>query len=138
MTQALAICSVHRQQFAAPRRAIRPETDAIEGQTKQWGAPAMLGADGGNVGVMMRNGDGRQSVPGGKGERGVCAVVVRMQVVRDDLRFDFEQVKKALKRFVEEVAGCGIIEIADVRRQERLVATGNANAAFQMRAKGQH
>ena len=35
------------------------------------------------MGMMMRDGDGRQSVPGGKGDRGARAVVIRMQVMRD-------------------------------------------------------
>jgi hypothetical protein len=75
---------------------------------------------------------------GGKGQGGAGAVGVRVQVVGHDFGPDREQRRHAQHGFVQEGACGGVVEVANVWRQEGLVAARQAHAALLLRAKGQH
>jgi hypothetical protein len=69
----------------------------------------------------------RQPARGGELEREAGAEEVGMQVVGDRLRANVEDLAQVLDRLDERAAGRGVVEVADVRRQERLVAAASSD-----------
>ena len=88
--------------------------------------------------MMMRHRHGGQPAARGKVGGGARAVVIRMQIMGDDLRLDLRRLQHAVDRLVEQDAALGVVQRADVRRQESLVAAGDADAALEVRAEGEH
>ena len=60
---------------------------------------------------------------------------VRMQVVRDPFRRDLEHRRQVLDRLDERRAGRRVVEIADVLRDERLVAARHADRILEIAAE---
>ena len=98
----------------------------------------MFGAGCGDVGVMMRHGNCGQTVVVGKIDGGSRTVVIRVQVVCDDLWRDLQQIQHAADGLVEKTTGGRVVKIADMWRQIGFVAASQTNAALEMRAEGHH
>ena len=64
---------------------------------------------------MMLYRQGGQAVFLCEQNSGARAVVIRMQVVRNDVGLDIEQIAHALYRFIEKGTGDGIVKVANVR-----------------------
>ena len=90
----------------------------------------MFGGHRSEVGVVMLDGDGRQVVRSREAMRGTGRMEIGMAVVGDDLRLDAGQRPHALDRFIEEGAGRGVVEVAEVGREERFIAPRHANRVF--------
>ena len=67
---------------------------------------------------------------GGELEREAGAEEVGVQVVRDGLRPHVEHRAQVLDHLDQRVAGGGVVEVADMRRQEGLVAARDADVFF--------
>ena len=76
---------------------------------------AVLGAHRRDMGVVVLHCDRWQAVARGKGQRGTGAVVIGVQVVRNDVGRDFKQAEHALHRLIQKITGRGVVEVADVR-----------------------
>ncbi len=126
------------QQLAAPGRAVVAEADAVERQAEQRPVDAMLGRDRRDVCMVVLHGVQRQPAFGSVLEREARAEEVGVQVVRDGLWRDVEHRAQVLGNLDQRIAGGCVVEVADVRRQERLVAAGDADGVLQPGAGGQH
>ena len=115
LADAFESCVLYAQQFTAPGHAIGAEPDAIERQPEHRPALPVFRANGRDVRMVVLHRDRGQAVARGEGQRGTRAVVVGVQVVRDDGGLDVDQVEHAFDRFVEKVAGRGIVQVADMR-----------------------
>ena len=61
-----------------------------------------------------------------------------MQVVRHDLRVDVEQPAEMLDALGEGAQGLGVLQVADVVRDEGVAVPGQAERVLQLGAAGQH
>jgi len=63
---------------------------------------------------------------------------VRMQVVRDNFRRHVEDVQQVGDALLEEAAGGGIVEIADMLRDEGFIAARDADRVLEPATDRQH
>jgi len=118
-----AFAAVDTQQLPAPRFPVEAQADAIERDSKHGTRDAMLRRHRGDVRMMVLHTDARDAVTLGQ-LRGVArAEEIRMQVVRNQLGLYFEDRGQMLDRLDMRGAGRRVVEIADVLRDERLVAS---------------
>jgi hypothetical protein len=71
---------------------------------------------------------------GGKTRR----VEIRVQVVRHDRRFDAQQFQQLRDAFLEEIANGGIVEVADMLRNEGFIAAGHTDGVLEPGADCQY
>ena len=74
----------------------------------------MFDADSGDAGVVVLHRNRWQAMALRKGQCGTGAVVIGVQVVRDDLGRDFKQAEHARDGLIQKIAGRGVVQIADV------------------------
>ena len=120
---------------APPSRA---QADAVQRQAEQRASHAVLGGDGRDVRVVVLHRMRRQRAAGRELEREAGAEEVRVQVVRHGLRPHVEHRAQVLDHLDQRVAGGGVVQVADMRRQEGLVAARDAHGVLQPGAGGQH
>ena len=75
---------------------------------------AVLGAHRCDMGMVVLHRNRWQAMALRKGQCGTGAVVVRVQVVRDDVGRDFKQAEHAHYGLIQKIAGRGVVQIADV------------------------
>ena len=90
----------------------------------------MFGTDGSNVGVMMLYGQRWNVVLLRIGLGELCAVKIRVQIMRNDFRRQRIILTQLLNGFVHSVPGVCSSQIADERRDIRLVSLGQAERVF--------
>ena len=90
------------------------------------------------MGVVMLHRVHRQRARGSEVEGEPGAEEIGMQVMGDGLGVYVEHVAQMLHRLDERAAGRGVVEVADVRRQECFVATRDADGVLQPGAGGEH
>ena len=129
---------VHPQQFAPPCGTVRAEPIAVQRQTEDGRGACMLSQHRGNVGMVMLHRDGRDAKPVRHRERDLGGVEVGVEIVSDRLRAHRDDGLQVLDRLLQRVAGTRVVEIADVLRQEGLVAAGQAHRALQIRPQSEH
>jgi hypothetical protein len=98
----------------------------------------MFGADRGNMGVMMADGDGRNTEFFGQPQGQMGRREIGVQVVGDQFGPDVEDAEQVVDCFFEEADGGGVVEAADVLRQEGFAAFHHANRVLQVAAERQH
>jgi len=128
---------VHLQQFAAPAALVGAHADAVEGEAEQRPRGAMLRRHRGDVGVVVLHGDGFQAAAAREVGGEACAVEIRVQVVGDQLRLDFQQLHHALRGLLQRAAGRRVVEVADVLGEEGLVAAREADRILEEAAGGE-
>ena len=123
---------VATQELPAPDRPVRAQAGAVEDERQRRPFFAVLGEAGGGVGVVVLHLDERQILI-------VCPLrreVFRMKVARDQLRPDAEHVEVELEIVDERAIRRLGVEIAEVRREERAFARGDAEGRLELRAGG--
>ena len=70
-------------------------------------------------------------------ERVLGGQVLRVQVVGHDLRVDVEQPAEVLDALGERAQRLGVLQVADVVREERVAPLGQAERVLQLGAAGQ-
>ncbi len=133
--------AVDEQQLAAPGRAVVAQADAVERQAEQRAVDAVLGRDRRHMRVVVLHGMDRmrgQRTRGSELEREARAEEIRVQVVGDGLRLHVEHRAQVVDHLDQRAAGGRVVEVADVRRQEGLVAARDADRVLQPGAGGEH
>ena len=128
--------AVDEQQLAAPRAAVGAEAHAVERDTQRRALAPVLGQHGADVRVVVLDGDRRHVPRRGEPRGEVRAVEVGVQVVRDGPRRHLQRGHQVLDREVERRAGRRVVEVADVLREEGLVAAGHAGRVLEPAAGG--
>ena len=109
-----------------------PSAGAVEDERQRRPSFAVLGEAGGGVCVVVLNLDDREVLL----VRPLRREVLRMEVAGDQLRANAEHVEVEL----EIVDECAIrrlgVEVAEVRREERALARGDAEGGLELRAGG--
>ncbi len=90
----------------------------------------MFGQHGGDMGMVMLDGDGRQAEAFGvaRGQE------IRVQVVGDGDRLDLQDVQQMLDRLFEEAERRRVVQVAQMLGQVGLCATGHADGVLQVAA----
>jgi hypothetical protein len=135
--QTIKLRTLRAQQFAAPRCVIGTQPHAIQRQPEHCFANVMLGADCGDMRVVMLHGNHLQAALCSIGLRKLAAVKIGMQVVRHDLGPHIEFRAQALHGVVEHLPCCDAVQIADQLRNMRLVAARYADGVLQPGSAGQ-
>ena len=90
VAEALVAGAVHQQEFSAPAGAVLAYAEAVQGEPDRGAGPSMFGQHGGDMGMVMLDGDGRQAeafgVAGGQ--------EIRVQIVGDGDRLDLQDVQQ--------------------------------------------
>src|SRR5581483_10206885 len=117
---------------AAPEGAVRPEAGAVEDERERGAGLAVLGEAGGRVRVAVLDADELRVLL----ERPLRGEVLRVEVVRHHLRPDAEHAEVELEVGAEGPGGLLAVEVAEVRREERLLAPRDAEGRLQLPARG--
>ena len=104
--------AVETEKLAAPGAAVGAAPQPVQHDGERRGGHAVLGENGGGVGVVVLHGQSRQAEP----LHETAGREVGVQVVRQQDRRRIEQVQQMAHRLVEEAQGGGVVERADVRR----------------------
>ena len=137
-TDSQKIGSPGAQQFAPPGSAVAAQPDAVQRQPERRLAKAVFGHHRYQMGVVMLHWNRRQTTCPGKigGETG--GLEVGMQVVRNPLRLDLQDVDQVRDCILKEAAGRCIVEVADVLRNEGLIAARDADRILEPATDRQH
>ena len=138
MTETLETGAVDTQQFAAPGRTIAAETDAIQRQRQLAALQTVFREHGRGVPVMVLHAQQRQAALLGEIGGKTCRVEIRVQVVRHDRRFDAEEFHQLRDAFIEKIANGSVVEVANVLRNECLIAAGDTDRVLEPGTHGQY
>ena len=122
VAEARGVRTVDAQQFAAPRRPVVAEPDAVERKSDHRSVMAMFRRHGRDVCVVMLDGMPRHAMRRGERDRVLRAEAIRMQIMHHGRGLDVEHLAQVFDRLDQRAAGCRRVEVADVRRHERLGA----------------
>ena len=132
MGDALERGQVAAQQLAAPERPVGPHPGPVEHDGERLAGLAVLGEARGGVGVVMLHLDERQPLL----VRPTRRQVVGMEVAGDRGGLDAEHVEVEREVGAERAVGGLAVEVAEVRREERLAAARDAERALQLGTRG--
>ena len=131
---------IRDQELAAPDRAVGPVPGPVEGDADDRAVLAVVGEAGGDVRVMVLHADelnaGQFTIS--QVDRVRRGQVVRMQVVRDELRLDVEEALEMLDAIGERPQRLRVLQVADVVGHERMVTLSQAERVLQLGTAGQH
>ncbi len=137
VAQPLEARAVDAQQLAAPGRAVGAQPDAVERQADRRRGVAVLRADRRDVGMVVLDGERGNAALRREPGREAAGVEIGMQVVGAGPRLHLQDGEEVLHRLVQRLAGRRVVEVADVRRQERLVAARHADGVLEPGARGE-
>ena len=129
MRDALERGEVAAQQLAAPERPVGAVAGAVEHDRERLARLAVLGEARRGVRVVVLHLDERQPLLVRPRRREVAG----MQVARDRGRLDAEHVEVEREVGAEGAVGGLGVEVAEVRREERVGAAHDAERALQLR-----
>ena len=137
LAQAIEVRTVDLEQFAAPDRAVGRDLAAIERQRKDRRVDMVFCEHGGDVRVMVVHAEHRDAALarhfGGK----TAGVRILVQVVRDERRRNLEHLEQMKDRFLEEGAGGGVRQLADVLRDKGFLPACDAHGVLHLPADGE-
>src|SRR5207342_2028870 len=122
------------QEFTAPDRAVGAVAGPVEGHPDHRPLFAVVGQAGGDVRVVVLDAFGGQV----QLERVLGGQVLRVQVVRHDLRVDVEQPAEVLDALGERAQRLGVLQVPDVLRDKGVAPPGQAERVLQLGSAGQH
>ena len=134
MPDALEAGEVGDQELASPQRAVEPVAETVEGHADRRPLHAVVGQAGGDVRVVVLDGDPLDAV---QLERVLGRQVLRMEVVRDDLGGDVEQPAEVRDALGEGAQGLEILQVADVLREKGVAPAHQAEGVLQLAAARQ-
>src|SRR5262249_7632514 len=122
------------QELTAPDRAVGAVAGPVEGHPDDRACRTVVGQAGGDVRGVVLDAFGRQV----RLERVLGGQVLRVQVVRHDLGVDVEQPAEVLDALGEGAQRLGVLQVPDVRRDEGVAPSGQAERVLQLGTAGQH
>ena len=134
MTDALGQRAIDQQHFPTPGAAVAPQPEPVQRQPKGRPLHPMFRQHGGDMRVVMLHRNQGQPEP--FGEAG--GVEIGVQVVGYRHRLHPQHMQQMADRFLQEVHGRGVVQVADMLRQERLVPARHADGGLQMPADRQN
>ena len=133
-TDALESRQIGNEELAAPQAPVGPIAKPIKGHTDDTFIETVLDQARRHVGVMMLHRDRRQIERGG--ERG--GQVAGVKIMHHHFGCDSEQRQERVDHFVERLKGRHVLQIAEMRRKERLSSARDAHRVLQPGADGQY
>ena len=130
--QALEPVEVAAQQLAAPERSVGAVPRAVEDERERGPLLAVLGEARGGVRVVVLDADELRVLL----ERPFRREVLGVEVVGDDVGLDAEHREVEREVAAERRVRGRRVEVAEVRREERLAATRDAERALELGADG--
>ena len=106
--------SVNTKQLSTPLATITAQSYAVKREAYHRLGESMLSEHRRDMGVVVLHADQRQLARSRELGREARGMEIRVQVVGDDGRLDFENAEQMSDSLFEETAAGGIIEIADV------------------------
>ena len=85
--------------------------------------------------MLNRNAESARSVR--IAERVLCAEIVRVEIVSDDLGLDAEEAREVFNALLESGEGLNIFQIANVLAEESVAVAGEADCVFQFATHGE-
>jgi hypothetical protein len=134
--RAPAVAVVAREQdLGAPRGAVRAPAGAVVGDADHRSGKPVLRHRARDVRVMMLHRDAARRRSPARVLRGG---IRRMQIVRDDLGTDVQDLLHARDRRLEEVERRDVLQVADVWTEVRAVAGRDAERVLELRPDREH
>jgi hypothetical protein len=140
MAQARPARAVEPEQLAAPWRAVRAQSDAVQRQPDHRAFDAVFGDHGGDVRVVVLHADGGHVQRGGHLDRQPGAEEIRVQVMSDGLHGRACRaglLRQLPGRAFQRRASLGVVQVAMHRRPVRAAAMPPAGGILEPGAEGQ-
>ena len=126
------------QQLAAPGGAIATKADSVERQAENGFVGTLFSRHGRDMGMMVLHSNRRHMPLCGEIQRVAAAEEIRMQIVRDDVRSNLQDVEQMLDDFNQHADRGRVVETADVLRNKGFIAARDADCVLQITAQRQH
>ena len=139
MSDAIEPGVVGDEHLASPHRAVGAVPGAVEAEADDGLGHAVLGHHRGDVGMVMLH--SHDPATGGVAHRPSRREVPRVEVRRQDVRFDPEELLHVLDGVRKCVQGLEVLHVADVLAHERVPSVGETEGRLELaagRQQGRH